>query len=114
MAKYMVLYNSTMSASEQMSSASMEQMKASMSEWMRWRDEASKTAKVDFGMPLQAVGRITPAGTEESQSQVSGYSIVEGDSKETIIALLQTHPHLQRPGASIELLEFLSMPGMDV
>jgi hypothetical protein len=112
MAKYMVLYNSTASASDLMANASPEDMKASMDEWIKWRDEASKTAKVDFGLPLQAVSRVTTDGVTDSSSQVSGYSIVEGGSKEAIIELLQTHPHLKRPGASIDVLEMLSMPGI--
>ena len=112
MTKYMVLYNSTMAASQQMAQASPEEMKASMGEWMQWRDEASKTAKVDFGMPLQAVGHITADGVVDSDSQVSGYSIVEGESKEAVIEMLRSHPHLKRPDASIDVLEMLAMPGM--
>jgi len=112
MAKFMVLYSSTASASQLMANATPEQMKASMSEWMKWKDNASKAAKIDFGMPLQAVSHITPEATSDSSSQVSGYSIVEGDSKGAIAKLLQTHPHLKRSGASIDLLEMLAMPGM--
>jgi hypothetical protein len=112
MAKFMILYSSTASATELMANASPEDMKASMDEWMVWRDEASKTAKVDFGLPLEAVSQVTPNGVTDSTSSVSGYSIMEGESKDPIIALLQTHPHLKRPGASIDVLEMLSMPGI--
>lgn len=112
MAKYMILYNSEASASELMANASAEEMKASMNEWMQWRDEASKTAKFDFGMPLQVVGRVTPDGLGESNNLASGYSIIEGDSKEAVLGLLKTHPHLKRTGAWIDLLEMLPMPGM--
>lgn len=112
MAKYMVLYNSTASASELMANASPEEMKASMAEWIKWKDQASKTANFDFGMPLQAVSRVTTDDVTDSDSQVSGYSIMEGDSKEAIMELLKSHPHLKRPGASIDVLEMLSMPGM--
>jgi hypothetical protein len=112
MAKYMVLYYSTMSASQLMANASMEQMKASMIEWQKWKDNASKTAKIEFGMPLEAVRHITSDGPTDSASKISGYSIVEGDSKEAIVELLRTHPHLKRAGASIDLLEMISMPGL--
>ena len=112
MAKYLVIYNSTMAAADLMANASPEQMKASMAEWLAWRDEASQAFTFDFGMPLQAAGRITPDGVTASDNPASGYSIIEGDSKDTIIELLQKHPHLKREGASIDLLEMLSMPGM--
>jgi hypothetical protein len=111
MAKYMLLYNSTASASQLMANATPEQMKASMAEWTRWRDEAVKKVKFDFGMPLEATGRVTPAGVSNLTSPIGGYSIMEG-GKDEIVNLLKTHPHLKREGASIDLLEMLSMPGM--
>ncbi len=113
MTKYMVLYNSSMKSSQLMAQATPEEMKASIADWMKWKAEADKTLKVDFGLPLQAVGRVTKEAINDSDSQVSGYSIVEGDSKEELLKLLKSHPHLQRPGASIEVLEMLSMPGID-
>lgn len=112
MAKYLVLYNSSATASDLMANASPEEMQASMAEWMTWKDEASKSAKVDFGMPLQVVSRLTAAGPSNSDNPASGYSILEGDSKEAILESLKTHPHLKRLGATIDLLEMLPMPGM--
>lgn len=113
MAKFMILYNSSKKASDTMAEATPEEMQASMAEWIEWRDEASKTFKVDFGLPLQAVSRVTSDGTTESDSQVGGYSIAEGDSKDALLELLKTHPQLKRAGASIDVLEMLSMPGLD-
>jgi hypothetical protein len=81
MAKFMVLYNASASARELMTNTTPEQMKASMDEWIKWRDEASKTAKVEFGMPLQAVSHVTPDGATDSDNPASGYSIIEGESK---------------------------------
>ena len=113
MTKFMVLYSSALKASELMANASPEEMQASMAEWMQWREEANKSFKVDFGLPLQAVSRITSDGAGPSDSQVSGYSIVEGESKDAIVELMKSHPHLKRDGASIDVLEMLSMPGLD-
>lgn len=112
MTKYLILYNTTESASDLMARTSPEDMKASMEEWIRWSEEANKKAKFDFGMPLQATSRVTPDGVTASDSQVSGYSFMEGDSKEAIIELLKTHPQLKRPGATIDVLEVLPMPGL--
>ena len=111
MAKFLILFNSPMSASEQMANATPEQMKASMQEWMDWKTEADKTVKFEWGLPLQARTQITPTGMTNSTSPVSGYAIMEGE-KDQITTLLQTHPHLKREGASIDVLEMLSMPGM--
>ncbi len=111
MAKFMVFYVSKTPASERMASASPEEMKASMEEWISWKDETSKTIDVEFGMPLQVVNGITADGVGEGHTPVSGYSILDGD-KEAILEALKNHPHLKTPGNAIELLEFLSMPGM--
>jgi hypothetical protein len=112
MAKFMILYNTTATASELMENATPEEMQASMAEWIEWRDEASKSFKVEFGLPLQVVSQVTPQGVVASPSQISGYSIADGESKEVLQALLKTHPHLQRPGSSIDLFEMLPMPGI--
>jgi hypothetical protein len=112
MAKFMVLYNSTVPASETMANATPEQMQASMQEWMQWRDEASKSASIDFGLPLEVVNRITADGVSDSDSHVSGYSIVEADSKDAVIDVLKSHPHLKGEGTFIDVLEMLPMPGM--
>ena len=115
MTKFMVLYNNPLSASDVMANATPEEMKTSMEEWIKWKDAAvaGKTVKIEFGMPLQIVSRILPKGTEESDTQVSGYSIIEADSKDIIEELLKTHPHLKHDGASIDVLEMLSMPGIN-
>jgi hypothetical protein len=112
MTKYMILYNSSVSASETMANATPEEMQASMAEWIVWKDEADKTASFDFGLPLQAAAQVTPDNVTSSDRQVSGYSVMEGDSKEEVIGLLKSHPHLKNPGASIDVLEMLLMPGM--
>ncbi len=112
MAKYMVLYNSDASASELMANATPEEMKASMGEWIEWANEAKQKIKFDFGLPLQAVNKVTPIEVTKSENSASGYSTLEGE-KDTILELLKTHPHLKRPGASIDVLEMLSMPGIE-
>lgn len=111
MAKFLVLYNSSESASDRMAQATPEEMKAGMDSWIAWSEEAKKVSKFEFGMPLQAASRVTADGGGVSDSQVSGYSIMEGN-KDAIIESLKNHPHLKTPGSSIDLLEMLSMPGM--
>ena len=44
--------------------------------------------------------------------KVGGYSILQGESLEEISKLLDGHPHFHSPDASVEVREFLSMPGM--
>ena len=113
MAKFMILYNAAASASVTMANSSPEEIKASMDEWVKWRDDASKTFKVEFGLPLQAVSQVNANGVGNNDSHVSGYSTVEGESKEALLELLKSHPHLKRQGAFIDVLEMLPMPGIE-
>jgi hypothetical protein len=111
MAKYLILYQSSASARELMASATPEEMQASMKEWMVWKDSLPKALTFEWGMPLQPVHEITNENVGSSNSTASGYAIMEGE-KDEITEVLKSHPHLKREGATIELLEMLSMPGM--
>jgi hypothetical protein len=100
MKKFLVLYRSSVSAADQMAAATPEQAEAGMNAWMDW-SERNRDAIVELGSPLGG------------DSDVSGYSIVQAESKDAAAELLEDHPHLRMPGdSSIELLEFLPMPGM--
>jgi hypothetical protein len=63
-------------------------------------------------MPLTAGKHLEGANVTAGSTSVSGYSVLKADSLEGAADLLADHPHLKTPGCSIELLEFLSMPGM--
>lgn len=99
MSKYLVLYRSRTAAQEQMANATPEQTQAGMEAWQSWMEKAG-SAIVDFGAPVQGEGDVT------------GYSILQADSRVAIEGLLADHPHRLMPGASIDALEFMAMPGM--
>jgi hypothetical protein len=99
MPKFLVLYRSPVSAREQMANATPEQAQAGMEAWQSWAKQAGP-AIVDLGAPLDGDG------------DVSGFSILESDSRSAVDGLLAEHPHRHLPGASIDVLEFVDMPGM--
>ena len=68
-------------------------------------------AIVDLGTPLEAARRVVADGSGGSDSKAAGYSLLQADSRETLEALLRDHPHLKMPGASIDILEALPIPG---
>jgi hypothetical protein len=109
MAKYLVLYRSSVPAGEQMASATPEQAQAGMELWTQWAGQAG-SAIVDLGspvMPLQMLGKGL-AG-----QSIGGFSILEADSKDAVLKLLDGHPRFHSPGdPSIEVLEFMAIPGM--
>ncbi len=112
MTKYLILFNSSQSAKETMVKSTPEEMKAGMEAWMKWKDEVDKMAKFEWGLPLQSVGRVTPTGMTESSNQANGYCIIETDSKDAVMKLLQSHPHFKSPDSTIDVLEMIPMPGM--
>jgi hypothetical protein len=111
MTKFLVLYNSPIPAAEMMAKATPEETKAGMDAWTAW-SERNSDAVVDLGVPLGSSMRIQPGSTAQGSTQASGYSIVEADSLGDATKMLEDHPHLQTPGGTIDVLEFLAMPGM--
>jgi hypothetical protein len=110
-AKFMILYRSSTDAAEQMASATPEQAQEGMAAWMRWSEKAGP-AIVDLGSPL-GNSRVVPTGSGGGRdAPIGGFSILQADSADDIAKLLDDHPHLNMPGAVIEVLEYLQMPGM--
>jgi hypothetical protein len=99
MPKFLILYRSSVGAREQMADATPEQADAGMAAWRSWMERAGPAID-DFGAPV--------AG----DCDVSGFSILQADSRAEIDRLLADHPHRHAPGASIDVLEFLTPPGM--
>ena len=111
MRKFLVLYNSPVSAEEMMAKATPEEMKAGMDLWMEWADKNGDSI-VDFGVPLGSNRRIAPDSVSDGSSQANGYSILQADSLEAATKLLQDHPHFDTSGGTIDVFEFLNAPGM--
>ena len=112
MKKYLVLYQSSASAADQMRNVTPEQAKAGMDAWTSWAQRAG-AALVDMGSPVAASARLSgPTQVGNGSSPVGGYSILQAESKDAVMDLLKNHPHFMAPGASIETFEFLPIPGM--
>lgn len=108
MSKFMVLYRSSMSAQEQLANTTPEQMEAGMQAWQAWADRVSY-ALVELGSPLAHTTHVGPGAA--STDGVAGYSILEAGSADEVETILEGHPHLKMPGASIEVLEFTPIGG---
>ena len=111
MKKFLVIYGSPVSAREQMLKATPEQAKAGMEAWMKWSQKAGQ-AIVDLGAPLGNSASVANGKATDTKSEIGGFSILQADSREALTALLAEHPHFMMPGATIEVHEFLPIPGM--
>lgn len=114
MPKYLVLYRSSVPASDQMESSDPEAAQAGMELWMNWAGRVG-SAMADMGSPLGSVATVTASGSTVTATSpfVCGFSILEADSVDAAKKLVDDHPHFHAPGdPSIEVLEFLAVPGM--
>ena len=68
-------------------------------------------------VPASEVSFVPPSAdpggaTSDSTLDVSGYSFVEADSMEEALSFTKNHPHLNFPGATLEVHEVQPIPGM--
>jgi hypothetical protein len=89
-----------------------DQAEKGMAEWMNWSKSAG-SAMVDLGAPLGKSKRVTAMGAADAHNDITGYTVVQADSLDAAAALFRNHPHLKMGnGASIEIVEFVKIPGM--
>jgi hypothetical protein len=94
-----------------MKNSTPEQQKAGMDAWMAWSKKAASSI-LDMGAPLGKSVRVTKEGTSASTNDLGGFSVLQAESKEALAATLKDHPHFMMPGGSIEIIDFMPMPGM--
>ena len=113
MKKFMALYMANAAEFEKMMrNATPEQQQKGMQAWMSWMN-ANKASLVDGGAPLGKTKRADAAGVSDTRNGIGGYSIVQAESHEAATKLFgKDHPHLQMPGAWVEVLEVIQLPGM--
>jgi uncharacterized protein YmfQ (DUF2313 family) len=113
MKKYLVLYMASSADFEKMMKESTpEQQRQGMAEWGRWMGE-HQASLADSGAPLGKTKRVDQTGVSDTKNGVGGYSIVQADSHDAAAKLFgKDHPHLRMPGAWIEIVEIMAVPGM--
>ena len=113
MKKFLVLYMASAAEFEKMiKNSTPQQQKEGMDAWMKWMN-ANKASFVDGGAPLGKTKRVDAKGVSDIRNDVGGYSIVQAASAEAAAKIFgKDQPHLQMPGAWIEIVEIMPMPGM--
>jgi len=112
MQKFMVLYMASPEAFAKMMASTPQQQQKGMAAWMAWMNK-NKHAIVEGGGPIGKTKRVDGHGASDVKNGVGGYSVVQANSHEDAARLFGSdHPHLQMPGAWIEISEIKSIPGM--
>src|SRR4026207_1735891 len=110
MKKFVVLYMASGPQFEKMmKNPTPEQKKKGMDAWMN----ANKTSIVEGGAPLGKTKRVDSNGASNSKNEIGGYSVVQAESQDAAAKIFgKDHPHLQMPGAWIEIMEIMPLPDM--
>jgi hypothetical protein len=113
MKKFMVLYMASKAELEKMmKNSTPEQQQKGMEAWMKWMNE-NKTSLVDGGAPLGKTKRVDSNGASNTKNEIGGYSVVQAESHDAATKIFgKDHPHLQVPGAWIEIVEIMPVPGI--
>jgi hypothetical protein len=113
MKKFMVLYMGKGPEFENMmKNSTPEQQKKGMEAWMKWMGD-HKASIVEGGAPLAKTKKVDSKGASDTKNDVCGYSIVQAETADGATKLFgKDHPHLQMPGAWVEVIEVVHIPGM--
>jgi len=113
MKKFMALYMASGPEFERMrQNFTPEQQKKGMDAWMKWIS-ANKASIVEGGAPLGKTKRVDSSGASNTRNEIGGYSVVQAESHDAATKIFgKDHPHLQMPGAWIEILEIMPLPEM--
>jgi hypothetical protein len=113
MKRFMALYMASGADFEHMmKNATPEQQKKGMEAWMAWMN-AHKASIVEGGAPLGKTKRVDAKGASDIKNAIGGYSIVQAETHDGAAKIFgKEHPHLQMPGAWIEIMEIMAIPGM--
>ncbi len=112
--RFLIIYHAPTDAMAQTSNSSPEEMAEGMAMWKAWAKRVGKKL-TDLGAPLVNGKRLHPNGSSmPSNRDVAGYSLLEAEDWEDVVAMLSGHPHISgwHPEATIEIHETMLLPGM--
>ena len=109
MKKYLVIYHAPAEVMGKMATATAAEKSEVMELWMAWKAKHDDHV-VDFGAPLMGGECVDASGKwDASNKEVSGYSIIQGNSEEEVKGLFNGHPHLAVPGCTVGVHEYIAM-----
>ena len=108
MQKFFVLYMVPIAVIDQPKFLSPEDKKKGMDDWTEWM-KMNQAMFVDKGAPLGKTKRVMKDGVSDVRNEVTGYSVIQAESHEAASKMFDGCPHLQFPGAYIEVLPIGAM-----
>ncbi|OYU68741.1 MAG: hypothetical protein CFE28_01235 [Alphaproteobacteria bacterium PA2] len=82
-----------------------------MAAWQAWMGKHADQV-ADTGGPLGATLRVNEDGIAEATNSISGYVIVQAESREAAARMFIGHPHFSIfPGDGVDIMEIAPIPG---
>jgi hypothetical protein len=112
MKKFLALYMADASGmAEMMKNSTPEQRQKGTAAWEKWMED-NEASLADRGAPVGKTKRIDAKGIKDAKNDVCGYSIVQANSADEAAKIFgKDQPFLQMPGATIDMIEIMEMPG---
>ncbi len=114
MKKFLVLYLAPASVLEGWSKTDPDKRKPAeekmRGEWNAWMSHHAKM--ITDTAAGGKTKRVASSGTSDIKNDIMLYSFVEAESHEVAAKAFESHPHLQIPQSSIEVMEVRPMTGM--
>jgi hypothetical protein len=110
MKKFLVLYRAPTAAKQRMEETLPDQAKAGRELWTNWMNK-NTGAVLDLGAPLEAGKHIEAGSASPGDNTIVGFSIVQSETMAMATKMMHDHPHFHISGGSIEVFEFLAVPG---
>jgi hypothetical protein len=112
MKKYLAIYLGGASDTEKQE-ITPELQQLMMEEWGAWAQKY-ESAIIDGGAPLGKTKQADKSGVSNTKNAITSYAIVQAESHEAATEMFTTNPHITLfPNNTIEVMEFLSIPGME-
>ena len=112
MKKYLAIYLGGAS-DEQKQTMTPEFQQQMMVEWGVWAQKYADSI-LDGGAPLGKTKQAGKSGVSDTKNAITSYAIVQAESHEVAAEMFTTNPHITLfPNNTIEVMEFLSIPGME-
>jgi hypothetical protein len=112
MGRYIVLYYAPLGVAERFAQATPEQAMEGMQLWIDWAQRIG-SGLVDPGKPLGNAVNVKASGTSQTQTNIIGMSILQADSMDGALAMVNDHHHLHwAEDCEIVVLEEMPIPEM--
>ena len=112
--KFMVFFSIPLATMTEWQKTDPQQRAASekdmMRQWQKWSAEHSEMIlSTEVGGKTK---NVVSGGITDTRNNIVLFSIVQGDSHDAVAAAYKSHPHLQIPDSSIQVMEIKPMGGM--